>query len=121
MTAVPHRHALAAITVATGIRRAIFLQWTARQADTRLAGSGSGRLQLLEEDRLGEIIALRVTDPGGGLQIGEFLEGFDALGDDGHAERFAQGLDRPQDALAAGALVNVGDERAVDLDLVGGD
>ena len=38
-----------------------------------------------------------------------------------HAERMAERLDRPQDALAARPLVDRGDEGAVDLDLVGGD
>ena len=79
------------------------------------------RLEFFQENRPGEIIALRVADLGGGLQISQLLEGFDAFGDHGHAERFAQRFDRPQDALAARALMDVGDEGAVDLDLVGGD
>jgi hypothetical protein len=86
-----------------------------------LAGGVHLRLQFLQENRLGEIIALRVADLGRGLQIGQFLEGLDAFGDHGHAERFAERLDGAQDALAARALVDVRNEGAVDLDLVGGD
>ena len=83
--------------------------------------AGSSPARGLPGDRPREVIALGVTDLGRGLQIGQFLEAFQAFGDHGHAERFAQGLDRPQDALAARTLMDVGDEGAVNLDLVGGD
>ncbi len=65
----------------------------------------------------GEIIALRVADLGRGLEIGELFVGFEPFGDHGHAERLAQGFDRAQDALPARALMDVGDEGTVDLDL----
>src|SRR5882724_4669931 len=120
---VVHRLAnrtLAPVAAATRVGDAILLDRAARKARSRFARERSRRPQFLEEDRPGEIITLRVADLGCGLQVGQLLERFDALRDHGHAERFAQRLDRPQDALAAWALVNVRDERAVDLDLVGG-
>ncbi len=78
-------------------------------------------LHLLEKHRLREIIALGVADLGGGLQVGELLEGFHAFCDHGHAERLAQRFDGAQHGLAARPLVDVRDEGTVDLDLVGGD
>src|SRR5450631_1017165 len=113
--------ASAAITLVARINRAAFLVWTARSTGARVAQDPNRRPEFFEKNRPGEIVALRVTDLGGGLQIGKFLEGFDALRDDGHAEGFAQRFDRPQDPLAAWALVDVGDERPVDLDFVGSD
>src|ERR1700757_2330828 len=91
------------------------------KAHARLARERGGALELLEEDRAGEVIALGVADLGRGLQVGEFLEGFETLRDHRHAERFAQGFDRAQNALAARTPMNIGDEGAVDLDLVRGD
>ncbi|MGY3122593.1 hypothetical protein ACVWXQ_006530 [Bradyrhizobium sp. S3.14.4] len=99
----------------------VLLRRAVGHAGTGFAGGGGGELELLQEDRPGEIIALRVADLGRGLEIGQLLVGFEAFGDHGHPERFAQGFDRAQDALAARTLMDVGDERAVDLDLVGGD
>src|SRR5260370_39664983 len=113
--------ASAAITLVARVNRAGFLVRTARRTGARVAQDPNRRPQFFEKNRPGEIVALRVTDLGGGLQIGEFLEGFDALCDDGHAERFAQRFDRPQDPLAARALMDVGDERPVDLDFVSSD
>ncbi len=65
--------------------------------------------------------ALRVADAGGGLQVSQLLERLDALGDHGHSQRKADRLDRLQDALAARTLMDVRDERPIDLDLVGRD
>src|ERR1051326_8063707 len=61
---------------------------------------------LADEQGLGEIEALRVADAGCRLQIREFLERLDALGDHGHAERGAQGFDRLEHVLAARPLMN---------------
>src|SRR6266700_4509558 len=111
----------AAIAFALRMHWTVVLGRPAGEADPRLAGERSGRPQLLQEDRSCEVVALCIADLGGALEVGQFLEGFDALGDDAHAERLAQGFDRAQDALAARALVDVRDEGAIDLDLVCGD
>ena len=100
-------------------------RWSGRSR-TAAAGRPSKLMRkvprrILQEERLGEVVALRIADAGGGLQIGQLLEGLDTLGDDGHAQRMAERFDRPQDALAARPLVNGRDERPVDLDLIGGD
>src|SRR5258708_33896554 len=75
-------------------------------AESRALGAGRFR----EKERFGEVIPLRVADPRRRLQIGELLERLDPFGHDCHAERMAERLDRPQDALAARALVNGRDE-----------
>src|SRR5687768_13845156 len=111
--------ASAAIALAARIDRTAFLRRTACQTGTRFAGDGYRRPQLFEKDRPREVVPLRIADFRGGLQVGEFLERLDTLGDHDHAERLAQRFDRPEDALAARSPVNVGDEGAVDLDFVG--
>ena len=102
----PNRHALRSAAIAFGARigRAALLRRPACQTGARLAGDRDGRLEFFEKDRPREVEPLRVADLGRGLQIGQLLEGLDAFGDHGHAERFAQRFDRPQDALAARAL-----------------
>jgi hypothetical protein len=75
---------------------------------------------VFQQEGLGEVIALRIPDARGGEQIRKLFEAFDALGDDRHTHCLAYRFDRPQNALAARPLVDIGDERAIDLDLVGG-
>src|SRR6267378_5771066 len=111
----------AAIAIGARIDRAAFLQRAACRAGAPVAQDPNRGLEFFEKNRPGEIVTLRIADLGGGLQIRELLERFDALCNDGHAEGFAQRFDRPQNALAAWAFMNVGDERSVDLDFVGGD
>src|ERR1700687_6144307 len=115
------RSGSAAVAIAARIGRASFQQRAAGRTDAYAAEDPNRRLEFFKENRPGKIEALRIADLGGGLQIGEFLEGFDAFRDHGHAKRLAQRFDRPQNALAARALMDVGDEGAVDLDLIGGD
>src|SRR5207237_1615861 len=107
--------------IAARIGRTVFLQRTTCQSASRFARGPNGGLELFKKNRSGKIKTLRVADFAGGLEIGELLEGFDALGNDGHAECFAQRFDRPQNSLAARTFMNVGDEGPVDLDFVGGD
>src|SRR5712692_12101249 len=64
-----------------------------------------GLLEIVEEEGLGKIKALRVTDARRGLQICELLEGFDAFRNDGHSECVAQGFDRLEHALTTRALM----------------
>src|SRR5690349_3614789 len=47
----------------------------------------AGVLEVVEEERLGEIIPLRLADAGRGLQVGELLKGLDPFRHDAHAER----------------------------------
>src|SRR6267154_1693634 len=108
----------APIAAAARITGAVFLRRAACETAAGFAGKRNRRRELFEENRPREIIALRVADLGRGLQIGQLLEGFDALGDHGHAERFAERFDRPQNALAARTLMDIGDEGAVDLDFI---
>src|SRR6267143_1955231 len=49
-------------------------------AGARLAGARGRELEVFQESRPREVIALGVTDLGRGLQIGQFLEAFDAFG-----------------------------------------
>src|ERR1700679_1594723 len=104
----------ATIALVARIDRPAFQPRAADRIDARLARDPGGGLEFFQEYRSGKVVALRIADLGGGLQVGEFLERFDAFRDHRHAERLAQRLDRPQDTLAARALVNVGDERTVD-------
>src|SRR3954465_7250595 len=108
------------ISVRAGIALPVLLRRAVCDAGACFAGDRRCELQLLQEDRPGKIIALRIPDLGRSLEVGELLVGFDAFGDHGHAERFAQGFDRAQDALVARALMDGGDERAADLDPGGG-
>src|SRR3954447_25869851 len=108
----------APIAAAACVGLAVFLHRSTCEAHARFACKRRRGLELLQEDRAREVVALRIADLGRGLQIGELLEGFDALRDHGHAKRLAQGFDRAQDALAARPLMDVGDEGTVDLDLV---
>ena len=104
------------------IGRARLFGLTAGEVGAGIARNAAGcRLQVIQENRPREVEALRVSDPGRRLQVGQFLEGLDAFGDHRHAERLAQRFDRPQNALAARAHMDIRDEGAVDLDLVGGD
>ena len=97
----------------------------ARLAGARVGLDGAGSPPRLarptEYDRRREVIALRDADARVVAQIGELLRGFDAFDDHLRAQRLADRFDRPQQALIARPLMDRGDERAVDLDLVGGD
>src|SRR5262245_24397858 len=66
--------------------------------------------KLLKKEWPRKMKALREPDAGRRLQIGQCLKGLDTLGDDRHSERKAQRLDRLEHALAAGTLVDGGDE-----------
>src|SRR5258708_4259670 len=110
-------------------RVAVDLAPRAQRRLLALRGLGAGiagtampcRRQVFHQNWPGEIVTLRKSDARGGLQESGLFQSLDAFGDDRHAERLAERLDRLQDALAARALVDIGDERSVDLELVGGD
>src|SRR5712671_4840389 len=59
--------ASAAITLVARINRAAFLVRTARRTGARMAQDPNRRPEFFEKNRPGEIVALRVTDLGGGL------------------------------------------------------
>jgi hypothetical protein len=80
-----------------------------------------GCRDVLEHEGLREMIALRKTYARCSQQICELLEGLDALRQHRHSERFARRFDPLENTLAARAPMNIGNEGAVDLDLVGSD
>ena len=64
----------AAIALAAGIGRTVFLGRPASRTDARVAEDPDRRLEFLQEDRPGKVETLRIADFGGRLQIGELLE-----------------------------------------------
>src|ERR1700730_4176328 len=75
----------------------------------------------LEQKGLRKMITLRKTDPRSPKQVCELLKVFDALGQNGYFQCMTHGFNRLENALAARALMDVDDERSVDLDFIGGD
>src|ERR1700676_338811 len=65
-----------AVPLVAGIGRAAFLQRAARHADACLARDRNRGFELFQKNRPREVEALCVADPGGGLQIEQFLVGF---------------------------------------------
>src|SRR3954451_11048576 len=88
------------VVARAGVGRARFRCRTAGDVAAGVAvGRPGKRAELFQENRLGEVKPLGIADLGRGLPIGQFFDRFDAFGDHGHAERFAQGFDRPQNPL----------------------
>src|ERR1700684_1858020 len=107
--------ALAAMAVGTRIRLASFLHRPARLADACFADNRRDQLQLFQENGPGKIKTLRVANPGGRLQVRQFLKRLDAFRDHGHAQRLGERFDRPQNSLAARAKMDIADEGTIDL------
>src|SRR5262245_54037063 len=91
------------------------------QGNYPLANGPASRRKLFEQEWLGEVVALRITDARCRQQVSKLFKALDSFGNDRDTQRVAHRFDRPEDALTARTFMNIGDERSVDLYLVGGD
>jgi len=112
---------LAAVAVGAGTSRTIFLHGPTPRAGASFTHRGPTRFDIFEKDGLGKIKALRIFYPRRCLQISELLEFLDAFRDHRHSQGIAKRFNRLEDTLAARTLVDIDDERPVNLDFISGD